>query len=75
MSNKTALPFTPEEYWVWKAKFEAGYGQPRPGVGAEEVAREIAEIPEGMRHTYIAEKYLSKEKLGGGKDVVDNKED
>jgi len=56
------LPFTQEEYLEWKEKFEAGYGQPRPGVIADQVKEEIAVIPEGIRHTYIAQKYLGKEK-------------
>ena len=59
MSSKTILPFSPEEYWEWAEKLEAGYGQPRPGVSADEVAREIATIPEGIRHTYIAKKYIN----------------
>jgi len=62
MLGKSVLPFTPEEYWQWKEKFAAGYCQPRPGVSSEEVAREIAEIPKGLRHTYIAEKYIGRER-------------
>jgi len=60
--NKRLLPFSPEEYWEWNEKFEAGYGQLRPGVSTEEVEREIAAIPEKIRGTYIAEKYIGKRK-------------
>jgi len=60
MLGKSALPFSPEEYWEWKEKLEAGYCQPRPGVSADEVEREITEIPKGIRHTHIAERYLGK---------------
>jgi len=52
--------FTLDEYWDWKEKLEAGYGQPRPGVNDDQVEREIAEIPAGIRQTYVAEKYLGK---------------
>jgi len=48
------------EYDEWKEKFEAGYGHLRDGVTPEEVEVEIAAIPEGMRRTYIAEKYIGK---------------
>ncbi len=57
------LPFEPEEYLEWTAKFEAGYGQFRPGVSPEQVEKEIAAIPEAIRRTYIAEKYIGREKL------------
>ena len=56
------LPFDPEEYWQWKEKLEAGYGQPRPGVSSEQVERERAVIPDRLRHTYIMQKYLASKK-------------
>ena len=60
--DKSALPLTSEEYWDWKQKLEAGYGQPRPGVSPKEVERERAAIPEGIRRTYIFEKFIAKKK-------------
>ena len=62
MLGKTDLPFTLEEYFDWKQRLEAGYAQPRPGVSADEIAREIATIPEGISRTYIVEKYIGREK-------------
>ncbi|MBA7700234.1 hypothetical protein ES703_108944 [subsurface metagenome] len=61
LNDRSGLPCSPGEYWEWKEKFEAGYGQPRPGVSPEEVERERAAIPEVIRRTYIAEKYFGKQ--------------
>ena len=62
MLGKSALPFTLQEYDEWVDKFKAGYGQPREGVSEAEVEREIAQIPRAIRETYLAEKYIGKEK-------------
>ena len=58
MLGKSVLPFTPDEYWDWKEKLEAGYGQPRAGVSADQVKAELDQIPPAIRKTYIARKYL-----------------
>ena len=63
MLGKSILPFTLGEYDEWVDKFKAGYGQPRPGVSADQVERERAAIPAGIRHTYITEKYLGKKEV------------
>lgn len=60
------LPLTSQEYWKWNDKLEAGYGQPRPGVSAEEVEIELAAIPESIKQTYIFEKYIGKGKENSG---------
>jgi len=63
------LPFTPEQYLMWKEKFEAGYGQLRPGVSSQQVEAEIAAIPDVIRQTYIAAKYIGREKLHRGSGI------
>ncbi|MBA7712506.1 hypothetical protein ES703_121483 [subsurface metagenome] len=65
MLGKSRLPFTLQEYDEWVDKLESGYGQPRPGVSSEELEAEIAAIPKGLRHTYIVEKYIGREKFKG----------
>lgn len=62
MLGKSGLPFTLEEYDEWVDEFKAGYGQPRPGVSAEEVEAELAAIPAAISETYIAEKFIGKKK-------------
>lgn len=59
-SSNPGLRFTEEEYVEWHDKFEAGYGQPRPGVCAAEVLKERLAIPTSIRHTYMADLYFGK---------------
>ncbi len=62
MLGRSCLPFTLEEYNEWVDKLKAGYGQPRPGVSADQVEAEIAAIPKSLRHTFIVEKHVGKGK-------------
>ena len=55
------LTLTSDEYWRWNEKLQAGYGQARSGVSAEEVEMELAAIPETIRFTYIFKKYIGNE--------------
>ncbi len=67
-SPNRIIPFSVEEYLAWVERFEAGYGRPRPDATAKQVAWEIEAIPEAIRDTYLAEKYIGRERLRGGPD-------
>ena len=68
LNGRSGLLFTTQEYWEWQARFEGGYGQPRPGVSAEQVEMELAAIPNTIRYTYIFKKYIGNKKESHGEE-------
>ena len=61
MTMPNILPLTSDEYWGWNKKLEAGYGQARSGISAEQVAGELRSIPRAMQYSYIFKKYIGNE--------------